>query len=148
MASRQPPLLARPLVRLPFYWVVTGGGCLPFYQSETALCSFVRNVMATAALVRPFKGMIWLFRDMMEGKQQHSWSSRTDKLFFRGAKTGNRAWLADDSAFMAAPAVDVKFAGWTGDPSVPFASLAEHCDYRLAWARVPSWGFCGSCLAI
>lgn len=69
-------------------------------------------------------------RDLMEGKQQHSWSSRTDKLFFRGALTGNRAWLANDGTFMNSSHTDVQFAKWTGDPSVPFVSLPEHCDYR------------------
>ena len=73
----------------------------------------------------------------MEGKQQHSWASRQDRLFFRGAKTGNREWLARDSAFMGSPDVDVAFSGWTGDLSAPFASLPEHCNYRCRTAPPP-----------
>ena len=66
----------------------------------------------------------------MEGKQQHSWESREDKLFFRGAKTGFRSYIADDLQFMNSSEVDVEFSGWTGDSSRGFHSLPEHCDYR------------------
>lgn len=69
-------------------------------------------------------------RDLMEGKQQHSWESREDKLFFRGAKTGFRSYIANDLQFMNSTEVDVQFSGWTGDASQGFVSLPEHCNYR------------------
>lgn len=74
-------------------------------------------------------------RDLMEGKQQHSWESRRDKLFFRGAKTGFRSYIADDLQFMNSSEVDVEFSGWTGDSSKGFHSLPEHCNYRSAFSK-------------
>lgn len=68
----------------------------------------------------------------MEGKQQHSWRGRTDSLYFRGAKTGQRSHLEADQEFMNSSDIDVRFSGWTGDKSHPFSSLPEHCNYRWA----------------
>lgn len=76
-------------------------------------------------------------RDLMEGKQQRPWSSRIDRLFFRGAKTGFRSHLANDAAFMNSSEVDVKFSGWTGDDSQRFYSLPEHCNFKYGSMRSP-----------
>ena len=73
----------------------------------------------------------------MEGKQQHAWESRMDRLFFRGAKTGLRSHLEGDPQFMNSTHVDVQFSGWTGDSSKPFYSLPEHCDYRQPICKLP-----------
>lgn len=94
---------------------------------------FESNERAFSRLVNVASKLVCgLRRDLMEGKQQHSWEGRKDKLFFRGAKTGLRSYVANDSHFMSSAEVDVKFSGWTGDASQPFYSLPEHCDYRQA----------------
>jgi hypothetical protein len=70
-----------------------------------------------------------LGRDLMEAGQ-HRKKASDDRLFFRGARTGNRSYVATDQEFMTSPEVDIRFSDWTGDPSERFFSLPEHCDYK------------------
>ena len=68
-------------------------------------------------------------RDLMEAAQ-HPAKPTDDRLFFRGARTGNRSYIATDQEFMDSSEVDVQFSGWTGDSSQRFYSLPEHCAYK------------------
>lgn len=66
----------------------------------------------------------------MEAMQLPSWSQRRDKLYFRGALTGNRMFLAEDGDFMNHSSVDVNFSRWSGDPNATHISLPDHCNHR------------------
>ena len=66
----------------------------------------------------------------METTQQPRWEDRMDKLYFRGALTGNRLFLQMDQNFTTNPHVDVNFSRWTGDETGTFASLPEHCNSK------------------
>ena len=66
----------------------------------------------------------------MEARDLPPLLDRHDKLFFRGALTGNRAYIAQDVNFMNHPHVDVNFSRWSGDPNSTHVALADHCNFR------------------
>lgn len=66
----------------------------------------------------------------MEARDLPPWSERIDKLFFRGALTGNRIYVAEDQRFMENPSVDANFSRWSGDSNFTHVSLPDHCNYK------------------